>query len=219
MFGWSVLTWFPPFLTAAPLFRKGIVPHGAAVCIAGNCKFCFFITCQNDDFLKLGLSYHISGRKVHIFVIYFIHQRMTKLNSTKERDYMKKLIALILSLTFMMSLAGCGKAISGAEVYSFPEPTIQIVVSYASQGNVTEYTIGSENYDANDFSTQPVIKWFYGLELEECEKPEDVEGNNGYSFSVDGEYAFYYDDRGSTAFVSVADKYYEVKNPSTPPIE
>ena len=132
---------------------------------------------------------------------------------------MKKLAAMILSLVSAASLAGCGKTISGAEVYSFPEPTIQIAVSYFSQGTVLEYTIGSEQSEANSCSTQAVTDWFYKLELEECEKPEDVEGNSAYSFSVDGENAFYYDDRGSTAFVNAADKYYEVKNPSAPPIQ
>ena len=38
---------------------------------------------------------------------------------------MKKLIALILSLTLVLVLVGCkDKTIKGSELYSFPEPTI-----------------------------------------------------------------------------------------------
>lgn len=55
--------------------------------------------------------------------------------------------------------------------------------------------------------------------MSECEKPEDVEGNNFYSFVVDGKSAFGYDDRGKTAFVSINEKWYEVKNPTIPPID
>ena len=65
----------------------------------------------------------------------------------------------------------------------------------------------------------PVIEWFYGLELRECEEPEPVEGNESYTFIVDGQPAFTYDSRGSEAFVVVNGSWYEVENPSNPPIE
>lgn len=96
---------------------------------------------------------------------------------------------------------------------------MQIVITYASQGSVTEYTVGSETYDANDKSTHSIIKWFYGLNLKECKQPEDVQGNEGYTFVVDGKTAFSYDYRESEGFVVVNDVWYEVKNPSAPSIE
>ena len=46
---------FLHFRQPAPLFRKEIISHGAAVCIAGKCEFCFFIARHYDDFLELGL--------------------------------------------------------------------------------------------------------------------------------------------------------------------
>ena len=54
---------------------------------------------------------------------------------------MKKLIALVLALICVLSLAGCQKTsascqktISASEVYLFPEPTILITGSFYSQG-------------------------------------------------------------------------------------
>ena len=63
------------------------------------------------------------------------------------------------------------------------------------------------------------MEWFYGLKLRECEEPEPVEGNESYSFAVDGETVFTYDDRGNEAFVDVGVRWYEVENPSSPPME
>ena len=51
---------FLHFRQPAPLFRKEIISHGAAVCIAGKCEFCFFIARHYDDFLELGLSCSIT---------------------------------------------------------------------------------------------------------------------------------------------------------------
>ena len=90
---------------------------------------------------------------------------------------MKKLIALVLALICVLSLAGCQKTsascqktISASEVYLFPEPTILITGSFYSQGKETTFEIGSENYGPNDF-----ISWFYDLELTACDEPEAVE--------------------------------------------
>ena len=64
---------------------------------------------------------------------------------------MKKLIALVLTLVCVIGLVGCGqKAVSGSEVYSFPEPTTMITGSFYSQGQETKFEIGSEEYDPND---------------------------------------------------------------------
>ena len=61
---------------------------------------------------------------------------------------MKKMIAMMLCLVLALSLVGCGqKAVSGSEVYSFPEPTTLITGTFYSQGQETTFEIGSENYD------------------------------------------------------------------------
>lgn len=114
---------------------------------------------------------------------------------------MKKLITLVLALVCVLGLVGCNqKAVSASEVYSFPEPTTMITVSFYSQGEETAFEIGSEEYDSNDLSTTPVINWFYDLKLTACDEPEAVEGSESYEFYVKGESAFTYEDRGSSPF-------------------
>ena len=94
---------------------------------------------------------------------------------------MKKLITLVLALVCVLGLVGCNqKAVSASEVYSFPEPTTMITVSFYSQGEETAFEIGSEEYDSNDLSTTPVINWFYDLKLTACDEPEAVEGSESY---------------------------------------
>lgn len=132
---------------------------------------------------------------------------------------MKKIFAVVLMLICVSVLAGCGqKAVNGSEVYSFPEPTTLITGTHFFQGQETAFEIGSEDYDPNDLSTTPVISWFYELELTNCGNPETVEGAESYDFYVKGENAFTYEDRGSEAYIIIDGNYYEVKNPSTPPI-
>lgn len=131
---------------------------------------------------------------------------------------MKKLTAFIFTLVCVLVFAGCQKAVSGAEVYSFPEPTTRITGIFYSQGQETAFEIGSEEYNPNDLSTTAVIQWFYGLKLTACDKPETVEGSESYSFYVDGEGAFSYEDRGSEAYIIIGGNYYKVSNPTAPPI-
>ena len=131
---------------------------------------------------------------------------------------MNKITAVLLILLCFTSLAGCSST-SSKDVYSFPEPTKEIRVFKASEGIETELVIDSENYDAEDLSVMPVMEWFYGLELKECERPESVEGSECYTFTVDGQLAFTYENRGDKAHIIVDSKWYEVKNPSVPPIE
>ena len=53
---------------------------------------------------------------------------------------MKKLITLVLALVCVLGLVGCNqKAVSASEVYSFPEPTTMITVSFYSQGEETAF--------------------------------------------------------------------------------
>ena len=131
---------------------------------------------------------------------------------------MKKIFATVLALICILGLVGCQKTISGSEVYSFPEPTTLITGTHFLQGQETSFEIGSEDYDPNDLSTTSVISWFYELELTACDNPETVEGAESYNFYVKGENVFTYEDRGSEAYIIIGGNCYEVKNPSTPPI-
>ena len=139
---------------------------------------------------------------------------------------MKKLIALVLALVCVLGLVGCSPMdnipsldLNGSYLYSFPEPTTQITGTFYSQGQETAFEIGSEDYDPDDLSTTSIIKWFYDLKLAACDKPESVEGSESYDFYVKGENAFTYEDRGSEAYIIIGGNYYEVSNPSTPPID
>lgn len=131
---------------------------------------------------------------------------------------MKKIDALLLVLVCVLSLVGCQKTISGSEVYSFPEPTTQITGSFYSQGQETTFEIGSEEYNPNDVSTTPIIRWFYDLQLTACDEPDVVEGSESYRFYVKGKKAFTYENRGREAYIIIGGNYYKVSNPSDPPI-
>ena len=132
---------------------------------------------------------------------------------------MKKLVGLIAVLACILGISGCQKTVDASTVYEFPEPTIQIEGSFCSQGIERTFVIGPEEYDPDHVYTVPVIGWFNGLELRECEQPQPAEGEDCYDFSPDGRPGFTYVDRGSEAFLIVDDKWYKVTNPSDPPLE
>lgn len=142
------------------------------------------------------------------------------LRQNKGGDTMKRIFTIILAMICVLGFVGCSqKAVSGSEVYSFPEPTTLITGTHFLQGQETAFEIGSEEYDSNDLSTTSVIEWFYGLKLTACDKPELVAGSEGYDFYVKGENAFTYEDRGSEAYIIIDGNYYKVSNPSAPPID
>ena len=128
-------------------------------------------------------------------------------------------VAIVLIFACFGAFTSCNRQIQSKDIYGFPEPTQQINIIKLSAAQETEYTIGSENYDSEDLSVMPILEWFYGLELTECDQPEDVEGNESYTFIVNDQPVFSYDYRGDEAYVIVSDKWYKVKNPSVPPIE
>ena len=132
---------------------------------------------------------------------------------------MNKLMALIAALTCILGLTGCQKTVDASTVYEFPEPTIQISGSFCSQGIQRTFVIGPEEYDPDCVCTAPVMSWLNGLEVRECEEPQPVEGDAYYEFSPDGRPGFTYVDRGSEAFLIVDGTWYQVTNPSAPPLE
>ena len=132
---------------------------------------------------------------------------------------MKKLVGLIAALACIWGMTGCQKTVPASSVYEFPEPTTQIEGSFCSQGIQRTFVVGPEEYDPDYVYTVPVIGWFYGLELQECQEPQSAEGEDCYDFSPDGRPGFTYVDRGSEAFLIVDDKWYKVTNPSDPPLE
>ncbi len=132
---------------------------------------------------------------------------------------MKRLVVLLATLTCILGMTSCQKTIDASTVYGFSEPTIQINGSFYSQGIEQTFVIGPEEYDPDNLYALPVIDWFYGLELWECEEPETGEEEDIYSFAPDKYSGFTYVDRGNKAFLVVNEKWYRVKNPSNPPLE
>ena len=124
----------------------------------------------------------------------------------------------VFAFACVLCLAGCKKTIGRSELYAFPEPTMLITGTVCSQGEETAFEIGSEDYDPKDLSTAPVIAGS-DLEVTACDEPEAVEGAESYSFQVKGEDAFTYENRGGEAYLITGGHYYEVRNPSAPPIK
>ena len=124
---------------------------------------------------------------------------------------MKKNLAIVLCFLLALLLVGCGKAVSGSEIFTFSEPTTQITGSFYSQGQETPFQIDTEDYSS-------IIKWFYDLKATACDKPEEVEGAESYAFYVNGDNAFTYEDRGSESYIIIDGNYYKVSNPSILPI-
>lgn len=78
--------------------------------------------------------------------------------------------------------------------------------SFYSQGIEQTFVIGPEEYDPDNLYALPVIDWFYGLELWECEEPETGEEEDIYSFVPDKYPGFAYVDKGNKAFLVVNEK-------------
>lgn len=123
---------------------------------------------------------------------------------------MKKLHILIIVLFCLLVLVGCQKTTTGAGLYSFPD-TAELTGTLYSQGKATGFELSLED-------SRSVVQWFNALELTPCKKPEPVEGAECYDFDVDGKTAFTYENRGREAYIIIGNKYYQVKKPTTPPI-
>ena len=107
-----------------------------------------------------------------------------------------------------------------ASIYSFPEPTMQIKVTHFSHDTETEFIIDSDIYDPKDTSVSPILNWFYQLELKACEKPDNTIENEYYDFVINGKFGgFRYEIQDEQAFIIVRKQWYEIKNPSIPPVE
>lgn len=132
---------------------------------------------------------------------------------------MRKHVIWIFALSCLLTLVGCQKSIVASDLYSFSEPTVQITGTFYSQGQNLAFEIGSEQYDPDVSSAVSVIiKWFYDLKLTACDALEVVDGSECYEFYADGKYAFTYEDRGTSAYILANGDYYQVINPSDPPI-
>ncbi len=125
---------------------------------------------------------------------------------------MRRLVFLVLCFCMVFSLSGCSSRVAGSSLYSFPEPTQEIVITHTAGGQTREYAVVEMD------GLNSVMNWFYQLELTKMDgPPEVVEGNEGFSFVVDGKHAFSYDHRGSEGYLYIEDAIYEVKPGRKPP--
>lgn len=145
---------------------------------------------------------------------------------------MKKILAGILALVMVLAFVGCGKnedvppdEIRDPKnihaVYDFPEPTYHVVINYEGAGKSEAFEFGTEEYSEDSIlKTAPILEWFYDLEIQpegiSAEDIEPVDGNEVFTFVVNGKEAFWYDNRGNEAYLCVDGKYYVVSNPSNP---
>ena len=145
---------------------------------------------------------------------------------------MKKVLSIVLVLAMVLAFAGCGPNDNSLPheirdtkdihfMYDFPEPTYHIVVNYEGAGKSETFEFGAEEYsEDNMLKVSPLVNWFYDLEIQpESISPENIEpaeGNEVFTFIVNGEEAFWYDNRGNKAYLCVDGQYYVVSNPSNP---
>lgn len=124
----------------------------------------------------------------------------------REGGFMKKWICLF-SAGLLLFLCACGKT-----AYSFPETIEQLRVKRGTMANA--FT------EKEKESIRLFTEWFDTLELEKCKQPEQIDENDCYSFEINGEDAFVYVHRSEEiAYVIIDGAYYQVKNPSLPPME
>ena len=133
--------------------------------------------------------------------------------------YMKKLIALILSLTFVLALAGCGS--SAINIVALPSTIKEVNISGYYDGSV----INAGDFVVEDFDK--FATWISQLSLkhrafEEGETPsETIAGGNSYHFNINnGELTFTYADAGKELqYIVYGAEWYEVLNPTELPFK
>lgn len=84
-----------------------------------------------------------------------------------------------LCILFLI-LSGCDSSVADYEnIYVFPDSITQLKVTYGPVlgFETEEYIIEPDADEKSDGQAQAIIDWFYGLELEACEEPEQVDGN------------------------------------------
>ncbi len=122
--------------------------------------------------------------------------------------------ALGWALVLILALTGCAERITGEDVYAFPDSVSEITVHGYGMGRMTSCVLREEE------DILPVLRWYEALELQPMDAaPEAAEGNQAWEFTVNGEAAFTYDDRGGEAYLVMGDKTYRVRNPAQPPVE
>lgn len=139
--------------------------------------------------------------------------------SSNTADYFDPKDAVLVDWRAEESSITDPESLTGADLFRFLKPIHTISGKVFEGGRETPFVIENDFKTPNGGPVYPVTTWLRGLICIPCETPETVYGDRVYSFAVDGTEAFAYDDRGGDiAYLIVDGLYYQVQNPSTPPL-
>ena len=134
---------------------------------------------------------------------------------------MKRLIALVLLLLFVLALAGCNqKSGPGRPVTAYIDDSITTVdITHYISGKSTQWMAEEQDVEAlRDWASKLEYEL---LEFEEGQSPGDSDGGEVYDFALsEGGYSgFSYVINGSEDCCLLIEGYwFSVKNPSNPPV-
>lgn len=128
-------------------------------------------------------------------------------------------ITLFLSIMFIFFITGCNNqedtSIVGELISS--DAIGQVDISYMYAAEVTEWKLEQDKIE--DFKS-----WVLALSLEhktfeEGSSPGDSDGGSVYNFNINnGKTTFSYVMTGEVKYIIFRDEWYEVSNPSDPPV-
>ena len=129
----------------------------------------------------------------------------------------KRIRALVLGCAISFLLSACGAAVEDSPLAAvFPDQASRMEASYFECGGMTTWELTQEEFE-------DLKSWALGLSLEEQAfdegaSPGDRDGGSGYTFQW-GEHGFSYILSGDADYVLLEGTWYQVKNPSCPPLE
>ena len=129
----------------------------------------------------------------------------------------KRIRALVLGCAISFLLSACGAAVEDSPLAAvFPDQASRMEASYFECGGMTTWELTQEEFE-------DLKSWALGLSLEEQTfdegaSPGDRDGGSGYTFQW-GEHGFSYILSGDANYVLLEGTWYQVKNPSCPPLE
>lgn len=129
-------------------------------------------------------------------------------------------ITLFISIMFIFTLAGCNNQEDTSIVSELiPSDGIkQVDINYVYAAEIAEWKLEQDKIE--DFES-----WVMNLSLEhktfeEGNSPGDSDGGAVYNFSINnGKTMFSYVMTGEDRYIVFHDEWYEVSNPSDPPVE
>ena len=142
------------------------------------------------------------------------------LNLTKECDYMKKLIALVLALVCVLSLCSCGWNSQKAVATIFSQNVTKVDIAHRIGTETTNWSIeGTE--------LASLREWFNNLdykliEVKDGQSPGDSNGNEVYNFAFTGGeclgFSYVINGENDCYILNPEGYWFSVSNPTNPPV-